>query len=522
MSHQESPIPYFKVGAILCAFSALLLAIGLWSGAPVFVPKSGGHGHEEHADLSAHSAGEHADDAEAKAEEGGHGRAESADDQATAAEGEQGHGSFVPCVPWVLPFIAILLVVAVFPLLPKVSHWWEHNRNRLIVSVILGTPVVVYILIHDPTRVEHSALEYFQFLSLLGGLFITAGGIHLSGDLRATPAVNSVFMLVGYLLASVIGTTGAAMLLIFPLLRTNLERKLKTHSVIFFIFLVSNTGGLLSPIGDPPLFLGYLRGIDFFWFLKLLPLWIANGIVLFALYYALDLYYYNKEAPADIAFDDSQVEPLRFIGPVNVIFLLAIVVSVAASVNTPYREAVMYLCSGLSLIYAGRSQTALQARKRNHFNFHAILEVAAVFAGIFATMMPALMLLRAKGADLGVDHPLEFFYATGIFSSFLDNAPTFLVFLELGLGVTGLPEAAAMQVGAAAAILGGISAGAVFMGANTYIGNAPNFMVRSIAEEQGIKMPSFFGYMLWAAVILLPVFTVVAVVFFTLLKFPLY
>ncbi len=491
----------------------------------MFVPKGGGHGQEEHAEPSEHGAQAHA---QAQAEEGEHGHAESAGEQAAAAAGEHasdgdgGHGSFVPPIPWVVPFIAILLVVAIFPLLPKVSHWWEHNRNRLIVSVVLGTPVVIYILMHESARVEHSALEYFQFLSLLGGLFITAGGIHISGDLRATPTVNSIFMLIGYLLASVIGTTGAAMLLIFPLLRTNLQRKLKMHSVIFFIFLVCNTGGLLSPIGDPPLFLGYLRGIDFFWFLKLLPLWIVNGIVLFAVYYALDLYYYRKEAPEDIAFDDSQVEPLRFIGPANAIFLLAIVVSVAASVNTPYREAVMYLGSGLSLIYADRSRIALEARQKNQFNFHAILEVAAVFAGIFATMMPALMLLRAKGADLGIDHPLEFFYATGIFSSFLDNAPTFLVFLELGLGVTGLPEAAAMQVGDAAAILGGISAGAVFMGANTYIGNAPNFMVRSIAEEQGVKMPSFFGYMLWAAIILLPVFTVIAVVFFTLMKFPMY
>jgi Na+/H+ antiporter NhaD/arsenite permease-like protein len=365
-------------------------------------------------------------------------------------------------------------------------------------------------------------LEYFQFLSLLGGLFITAGGIHVSGDLKATPGVNSVFLLIGYILASIIGTTGAAMVLIYPVLRTNRERKLVAHTVIFFIFLICNTGGLLSPIGDPPLFLGYLRGIDFFWFLKLAPFWAINGVILFALYYALDTYYYSKEEPSDIVRDETAVEPLRIVGALNCLLLLAIVVSVAISVNTPYREAIMYGCSAISLLYSVRSAPALTARESNCFNFSAILEVAAVFSGIFATMMPALILLRARGAELGIDHPLEFFYAAGLFSSFLDNTPTFVVFLELGLGVTGLSQPAQMQVGQAAAILGAISAGAVCMGANTYIGNAPNFMVRSIAEEQGVKMPSFFGYMTWAVVILLPVFTLIAVLFFVLIKFPLF
>ncbi|MHC4777756.1 MAG: sodium:proton antiporter, partial [Planctomycetota bacterium] len=345
------------------------------------------------------------------------------------------------------------------------------------------------------------------------GLFITAGGIHISGDLRASPSVNSLFLIIGYVIASVIGTTGAAMVLIYPILRTNSQRRFKAHTVIFFIFLVCNTGGLLSPIGDPPLFLGYLRGIDFFWFIKLFPLWVINGVILFGFYSLLDSYFYSKETASAVALDETRQEPIRGLGLPNVPLLILIVLSVAMSVETPYREAIMYGASGLSLLYAAKSETARHARERNQFNFHAILEVAAVFAGIFATMMPALLILNQKGSALGVDKAIEYFYATGIFSSFLDNAPTFLVFLELGLGVEGCSSAHEFQQ-TAPLILGAISAGAVFMGAITYIGNAPNFMVRSISEQQGVKMPSFFGYMLWAGVILMPVFTLIAIIFF--------
>ncbi|MHC5037745.1 MAG: sodium:proton antiporter [Planctomycetota bacterium] len=497
MTVHGKKIPYGTIGVLLLGAALVLLIIGIVSGVPLFADKGGGTGHD-----NGHGAETHAES------EGDHEGKEAHEEEEDAH-----HADFVPPIPMVLPFVGILLVVALFPLLPKIQDWWEHNRNRLIVSVLLGIPVAIYIYVNAPHQVFHSGKEYFQFLSLLGGLFITAGGIHVSGDLRATPHMNVLFLLIGYLLASVIGTTGAAMVLIYPVLRTNSQRRFKAHTVIFFIFLVCNTGGLLSPIGDPPLFLGYLRGIDFFWFVKLFPLWVLNGIILFGFYYVLDRYFYSKEEPKAIVLDTVRVERLRVIGLFNLVFLLSIVVSVAISMETPYREMVMYAASGFSLVYAGRSQKALHARERNRFNFHAILEVAAVFAGIFATMMPALILLNKKGAGLGVDHPIEFFYATGIFSSFLDNAPTFLVFLELGLGVTGIPEAHGLQVGGAA-ILGAISAGAVFMGANTYIGNAPNFMVRSIAEEQGVKMPSFFGYMLWAAVILLPIFSLIAILFF--------
>jgi Na+/H+ antiporter NhaD/arsenite permease-like protein len=440
---------------------------------------------------------------------------------AAAGEAERESG-FAPEPVWVVPFASILLVVAVFPLVPALSRFWDSNRNKLLVSAVLGLPVVLYIWEHDPSHVLHTGLEYFQFLALLTALFVVAGGIHLTGNLKATPRVNTLFLTTGYILSSVIGTTGAAMVLIYPLLRTNSERRHKTHTVIFFIFLVCNVGGLLTPIGDPPLFLGYLRGIDFFWFMNLLPLWVVLGVGLLGLYYVLDARYYSKERRADVERDVEHEEDVRVIGVLNIVLLLAIVGSVAASAGTPYRESIMAAAAGASLLYADGVRIARKARDRNHFNFHAILEVAAVFAGIFAAMMPALILLNKKGAALGVDQPLEFFYATGLFSSFLDNAPTFLVFLELALGVTGAPDANSLQAGGSAAILGAISAGAVFMGANTYIGNAPNFMVRSIAEGRHVKMPSFFGYMGWAVVILLPAFTLTAVVFFKLLPFPLW
>ncbi len=493
---QAAPIRFGTVGVVLLLAAAALAVLGLALGEPFFTPKhAGGHGEAE-ASAEGHDA------------EGGHG-------------GEGGFGAKGPPMWSVIPFLVLLVVIAVLPLLPHASHWWEHNRNKLLVSVVLGAPVAVYVCLSDKTRVLHSGIEYFQFLSLLSGLFITAGGLHITGNLVAKPSVNLVFLMIGYVLASLIGTTGAAMVLIYPVLRTNLERKFKAHTVIFFIFLICNTGGLLTPIGDPPLFLGYLRGIDFFWFLKLAPMWAVNGVILFTLYYFLDLHYYRKEVAKDLAVDRERAEPVRLKGGLNLLFLLAIVMSVAASVNSPYREAIMFCAAGVSLLYANRSHEAHVARERNQFNFNAILEVAAVFAGIFATMIPALMLLELRGGELGVTRPLEYFYATGAFSSFLDNAPTFLCFSTLAIGANNLSSAGDLMAGAPI-ILGAVSLGAVFMGANTYIGNAPNFMVRSIAEQQGVKMPSFFGYMAWAAVILIPVFTLVAAAFLVWIPFPLY
>ncbi len=437
------------------------------------------------------------------------------------AASEQGH-KFSPPLVSLIPFLLILLVIAFFPLLPKVSHWWEHNKNRALVSAILGIPMVIYIGMNDYHQVIHTGIEYFQFLSLLAALFITAGGIHISGDIRATPKNNSIILLIGYFIASIVGTTGAAMILIYPILRANSARKHVMHTIIFFIFIVCNTGGLLSPIGDPPLFLGFLRGIDFFWFLKLFPLWVVNGIVIFIVYYILDSYYFKKEDHKDVMMDIHVATPIKPIGTWNSVFLIGVVLSVALAIPTPYREMIMAVMAGGSLLYWKKSEVAKKARVLNRFSFHAIIEVAVVFAGIFATMMPALMYLGQNGSQLGVDSPMKFFFLTGIFSSFLDNAPTFLVFLELGLSVEGLKEAAEMMHGKSAVILGAISAGAVFMGANTYIGNAPNFMVKAIAEEQGVKMPSFFGYLIWSVIILFPLFSFIAWLFFVKLPFPLF
>jgi Na+/H+ antiporter NhaD/arsenite permease-like protein len=494
MPTHHAPIPYRTIGLALLVAAAVLLIVGLLTGQPLLSGRA--------APASQAPSGQVQPHLEPAREQTAH--------------------DFIPSIPWVIPFGAILLVVAVFPLVAPLARFWDRNRNKLLVSFLLGVPVAVYIGQHDPAHVVHAGIEYFQFLSLLTALFIVAGGLHLTGNLPATPRVNVAFLALGYVLASIVGTTGAAMVLIYPLLRTNSERRYRTHTVIFFIFLVCNAGGLLTPIGDPPLFLGYLRGIDFFWFMKLLPLWITLGVVLLLAYFALDTYYHAQERPSAVRRDVAHVEKVRLIGELNVGLLLLVVGSVAVSVGTPYREAVMGTAAGASLLYAARFRQAARARERNHFNFHAILEVAAVFAGIFATMMPALILLNKRGAALGVDTPLEFFYATGLFSSFLDNAPTFLVFLELALGVTGAPNAHALQAGHGALILGAISAGAVFMGANTYIGNAPNFMVRSIAEQRRITMPSFFGFMLWSIVILLPAFALTAYVFFVLLPFPLF
>jgi len=496
MAAHGAPIPYQRYGLLFLVVAAVLLAIGLAGGAPLLV--GGAAAHPAVREAPAMTAVPHGPGAATVIEE------------------------FVPGASWVVPFAAILLVVAVFPLVPGLSGFWDRNRNKLLVSAVLGVPVAFYIWQHDPEYVLRTGLEYFQFLALLTALFVVAGGLHLTGNLEATPRVNTIFLAIGYVLASVLGTTGAAMVLIYPLLRTNRERRHNAHTVIFFIFLVCNAGGLLTPIGDPPLFLGYLRGIGFFWFLKLLPLWASLGVVLLGVYYALDRHYYRKEPPEAVRQDVQHEERVRLIGTLNLVLLAVVVGSVAASVATPYRDAILTASVGLSLLYAHASPEARRARDRNHFNFHAILEVAAVFAGIFAAMMPALILLNKRGAALGVDQPLEFFYATGLFSSFLDNAPTFLVFLELALGVTGVPDAAALQAAQWAPILGAISAGAVFMGANTYIGNAPNFMVRSIAEQRRVKMPSFFGYMGWAAAILVPAFTLTAIVFFELLPFPLF
>jgi Na+/H+ antiporter NhaD/arsenite permease-like protein len=413
------------------------------------------------------------------------------------------HGEeFVPSLAWALPFVGLLLAIAVLPL--AAPHFWESNLRKLGVAVILGTPVVVLYLRARPEALLDAAADYTSFIVLLGGLFVISGGILLEGDLEATPRTNAAFLGAGALLASFVGTTGASMVLIRPLLQTNRERKHVAHTVVFFIFLVSNIGGCLTPLGDPPLFLGYLQGVPFTWTFRLFVPWLFTTALVLAIYLLWDWRAHAREAKADLKRDFYEVRPLRVAGRENVLLLAGILASVAF-LRAPWREAAIV---ALALFSWFRTDPGLH--EANRFTFHPILEVAALFVGIFATMLPALNILQARGADLGVRQPWQFFWVTGALSSFLDNAPTYLTFLALARGLH-LP---ADVVGVPNALLTAISLGAVFMGANTYIGNGPNFMVRSIAEERGVRMPSFSGYMLYSGGVLLPVFVLVTLVFF--------
>ena len=407
-----------------------------------------------------------------------------------------------PPVFFVLPFVAMLLAIAVCPL--WIPHWWESNRNKFFVSAALGLPVLAVYGVRHPAALAHTTADYVSFIILLAGLFVIAGGILLRGDLVATPATNTAFLAVGGLLASFVGTTGASMLLVRPLLQTNRERTRVKHTVVFFIFIVSNVGGMLTPLGDPPLFLGYLEGVPFTWTFRLWPHWGLMLVALLAAFFVYDSVQFSREPLAAIRRDRSQLEPLRVSGGLNAVWLAGVVVAVAF-LNAPWRETVIVALAVVSLTLTPR-----RIRHDNGFSAGPMVEVAVLFAGIFLTMIPALDLLRLRGDELGVRAPWQFFWASGLLSSFLDNAPTYLTFLALGQGLR-LP---AEVVGVPASILAAISVGSVAMGANTYIGNAPNFMVKAIAEEAGVKMPSFFGYMLYSGAVLLPLFVVVTLVFF--------
>jgi Na+/H+ antiporter NhaD/arsenite permease-like protein len=402
----------------------------------------------------------------------------------------------------VLPFMATLLAIAVCPL--WVPHWWESNRNKLLVSGILGLPVAALYVARDVQALLRMGEEYVSFIVLLAGLFAIAGGIRLTGDLEATPLTNTGFLAVGSLLASFLGTTGASMLLIRSLLQTNQERTRVRHTVIFFIFLVSNIGGLLTPLGDPPLFLGYLQGVPFSWTFRLWRHWLVTVSLLLFVYFVWDSILHAREPLAALRRDRTQRQPLRLAGALNGLWLVGVVLAVAF-LPAPWREGAIVGLGTLSLW-----QTPRETRRANGFTAYPMVEVAVLFFGIFLTMIPALELLRMRGGELGVREPWQFFWATGGLSSFLDNAPTYLTFLALGQGL-GLADEV---VGVTEAVLAAISVGAVFMGANTYIGNAPNFMVKAIAEEAKVKMPSFFGYMAYSGAVLLPLFGLVTWLFF--------
>lgn len=430
---------------------------------------------------------------------------------AAAAEGEASVGKDLSII-WVSFFVVMLLGIAVLPL--AAEKWFHPNRNKFLFSAILGLPVIGMFLYLDPHAVLHTGQEYVSFMILLGALFVISGGILVETDLRATPLVNTAFLALGSLLASFMGTTGAAMLLIRPLLSTNQQRTRKVHTVIFFTFLVANIGGCLTPLGDPPLFMGYLAGVPFEWTFRLVVEWAAVVGFLLLVYFVLDTIMYTREPGAAIERDRLEVRPTHVAGArLNVPLLFGVVLSVAflteKVVPFPVREAVL-----VTLAVASWMGTQKELRAANKFTFYPIIEVAVLFAGIFATMIPAILILKARGAEFGVESPASFFWATGSLSSFLDNTPTYVVFFSLAQGLGLKPGAVEVaKTGVDQAILTGISLGAVFMGAMTYIGNAPNFMVKSIADERGLKMPSFFGFMLWSIAILVPTFIAVTLIF---------
>ncbi len=435
----------------------------------------------------------------------------------------------------VLPFVLYLLGIAVVPLVH--AHFWHRTRNKLLVAAATGLPAVAYLLIAEPHGAHwlfDSAKEYVAFIVLLGSLFVISGGILLRGSLAGTPLTNTAFLGIGALLASVVGTTGASMLLIRPLLRANGPRERKTHVVVFFIFVVSNAGGLLTPLGDPPLFLGFLRGVPFLWTLRLILPWAFVNGVLLVLFNLCDHYIFDKEErerPGSQLEEVQQVkQPLYIEGKLNFVWLAGVVAVIFLSGTFGKRLGSedlqrlvqvlgMAAMAGLSLL-----TTKASVRAANGFSWAPIEEVAAIFAGIFITMVPALKVLEARGAELGVTRPWQFFWASGILSGLLDNAPTYLTFASLAVGVVnGTHPGAGLDAGNLGALLAfpdgarlliAISCGSVMMGANTYIGNGPNFMVKAVAEDSGLQMPGFFGYMAWSGAVLVPLFVVVTFVFF--------
>ena len=463
-----------------------------------------------------------------------------AEDAAAHAEGP-GLGSRLPM--WTcIPFAGILLSIALFPLVAP--QFWHHHYGKIAVfwAVLFGLPFLVGYGGEALDAIVHIyVIDYVPFIILLWSLFTISGGILVRGTLKGSPLVNTGLLLTGTLLASLVGTTGASMLLIRPLIRANGWRIHKTHLVVFFIFLVSNIGGSLTPLGDPPLFLGFLHHVPFFWTLKLFPPYLLVSILLLVAFFVMDRHYYAKE-PEDAKADAMAAEsvPIKVVGLHNFVYLAGVIgfVLFSGSVKLGYvglghtQVAIQNLVRDAGLIALGlvsMKTTAQALRQENEFSWGPILEVAYLFAGIFMTIIPALAILGA-GTDgamgwlvQGVQSDLSYFWVTGGLSSFLDNAPTYLTFFQTALGglhcdpgiVCGEAEKVAILVRDHERTLLAISAGAVFMGANTYIGNAPNFMVKAIAEESGVAMPSFFGFIVrWSLPILIPCFVVVTLIFF--------
>ncbi len=439
-----------------------------------------------------------------------------------------------------IPFAGLLLCIAMLPLVK--AEWWEAHQPHAVVfwSLLFVLP---FAFVYGPGQAFEKVLEcivddYLTFIILLFGLFCVSGNITLEGDLAGSPRINVGLLLIGTMLSSGIGTTGASMLMVRPIIKMNAWRKRRSHIMVFFIFLISNIGGWLTPIGDPPLLMGFMRGVPFFWSLHLFPVLLFNVVILLTIFYFLDRRAYRKDIAEGLKPDISKPgTEVHILGLHNLIFLAMIVAAVILSGTLPGMAAFqdaegavrgIHLFGEVTLTYPALIEvviilvaaflsfktTSVEIRRKNHFTWGAIQEVAVLFVGIFITMQPALMILKANGASLGLNKPFEMFWATGCLSSFLDNTPTYLVFLTTA-GALGFTEGMPTILGTVPiAMLEAISCGAVFMGANTYIGNAPNFMVKSISDENGIRMPSFFGYLLWSITFLIPVFLLDMLVFF--------
>lgn len=438
--------------------------------------------------------------------------------------------SFAYCIP----FAGMLLSIAICPLVN--GAWWEKFKGAAVLFWSLLFLIPFAIGNGAGTALNHFLEvilgDYISFIVLLFGLFCVAGNIRIRGTLAGTPKINVLLLLIGTLLSSWVGTTGASMLLIRPVIRANSWRKRKVHTMVFFIFLVSNIGGCLTPVGDPPLLMGFMHGVPFTWSFHLLPVFLLNVVLLLALYFIIDSRAYKKDL-ADGAKPKSseKAEKIGLEGAHNLIFLLCIVGAVIlsgslANINAFFGNGIK-IEGEVTLTFATMIEMAIillsaflsfkttkkEVRTANNFSWGAIQEVAVLFIGIFITMIPALLILSARGSELGITKNWQMFWATGALSSFLDNTPTYLVFFETAVSLHATNEAIG-SVMIPQTMLMAISCGAVFMGANTYIGNAPNFMIKSIAEENNIKMPSFFGYLFWSVCCLVPVFLIDTLIFF--------
>jgi Na+/H+ antiporter NhaD/arsenite permease-like protein len=442
----------------------------------------------------------------------------------------------IPVNIWfVIPFILLLLSIAVMPFINK--HWWE--KNYPLVTFVLGFTVVIYYIfsLQNVPRLFLTSYEYISFISLIGSLFVVSGGIHVRIRGKSTPIGNVSILAIGAVIANILGTTGASMLLIRPFLRMN-KYRIKGYHIVFFIFIVSNIGGALTPIGDPPLFLGYLKGVPFFWIIpRVSEIWLLTIGMVLLVFFIFDVYNFRKES-IKTQKSASEIEEPEVSGLHNIIFLLIILAAVFIESPAPLllREVIMWSAAIASFI-----TTKKEIHEKNDFNFIPIKEVAILFAGIFATMIPALDWLELNAASIGIVTPGQYFWGSGALSSVLDNAPTYLNFLtasfglhganvdnlqhmNLMLGLTtpaavGLPnplQPGAMEITTQTwRYIQAISLGSVFFGANTYIGNGPNFMVKSIAEQAGVKCPSFFGYIVrYSLPILIPIYAIIWYFFF--------